>query len=326
MKKHISFTNFFSIELFSIKKVLDNVLDYFPNVSFSLEEKAKYKINCHILSQFPYVKIDNNSIKLNPFRNSYYYFYKEKDKNILYAPKQKYENEHLIIRKNNCIDIYIHDVSNYKVVIRTINELLIRELLKLDFFPIHASSVVKGNQAIIYFGSKGCGKSTIFLSSILFDKCTPLANDIVFVGKINNVWYAYGTPYELTFDNDFINCLIKQKIINKKFLNKNNEKKFDSPKFRYTPGQFCKKYNTNWQWIAPIKSLNFVKLNPNVDYVERDISKKQMLDALIRYGQDDKFCFDDLLRINECQPKFNYNELINDLDIKKIIGNVLKKD
>lgn len=321
--KILNIGNLLTIKLTAPKDVINDIINHFPNtIELVNTNNYDYMICYTKIKKISddYKCINSKNITI-PFRNSRYFVYLKNTDIIAYAKKQDYSDEHLIVRNNKNISILTINDSNSKNLIRLIIELKIRKLLEKDYFPIHASCVVKDNKAILYFGEKNSGKSTILLSSVLYDNSFPLSNDITFIGIENGIWNAYGTSYDLTFDEQLLNEFTNNNI---DFSDYNLTKQYASDKIRYAPSDFCYLFNTIWQWSAPIKSINLVNLNPDQDFqmIEK-LEPNKSLEYLVKYGQDAKFVFGDLLLINDLEPEYLYERLSKEIDFNEIKGNVL---
>lgn len=322
VSKIIKISDILSLKINANAAAFNNILLYFPNASLSPESNAYdyqifYKNVCQIENKY----ILNNGNKLHPFRNSTYFLLESPNQRILYANKQEFSEANAIIIEDKNIFVFDKDKQKNKALIRLITEIIIRKLLERQFFPIHSSCVVLNGKACLFFGGKGSGKSTALFSSVSLLSAKPLANDITFVGKENGTWKAFGTNYDLTFDKSIFAQLEWHK---KLLVYQNTFYQYKSNKIRLVPKKFCNLFNTSWQWEAPIGSINFVNLNPNIRFVQNHhLSKSTKLKYLIECGKDKNFLFDDLLKINNLQPKYNYKQLISDILFNKIEGNII---
>ncbi|MEG1010062.1 MAG: hypothetical protein RSF67_09680, partial [Clostridia bacterium] len=185
-------SNILKIKLHALEQDFKNINYCFPNI-FEIDDKAfDYEIFYKKVDTIPNIYKIKDGIVTFPFRNSQYVVNRCNDIVIAYAKKQKFSDENAIVRSNKLIEIFAKDDINQKNLIRLIRELIIRKLLEKKYFPLHASCVVTENEAIIYFGKKGSGKSTALFSNVLLTKSVPLSNDITFIGKENNIWKAFG--------------------------------------------------------------------------------------------------------------------------------------
>src|SRR5574344_358170 len=320
--KTLLISDILTIKLHLDEQDLKNIYAYFPNMLIIDNDSLfDYEIYYHKIDVIPENYKITNGKEINPFRNSKYIINRSNDYIIAYAKKQKFSNEHAIIRNQNIILMYVLDDIKQKNLIRLMTELIIRKLLEKNYFPLHASCVVNENKAIIYIGKKGSGKSTALFSSVLLAGSNPLANDITFIGKENNIWKAFGTSYDLTFDSS----LFSQITDGSELVEQHNLiSEYNSNKMRYEASEFCRCFNTSWKWSASIKSINVVNLNPNTQYREKiNIKIINALDYLNKYGKDHNFNFDDLLMINGLVPKFNYEDLVKEIIFNEIEGNII---
>lgn len=264
----------------------------------------------------------SEGIKIYPFRNAMYIVNQVDDKIISYSPKQKYSCENIIIREKSKINILCRDDNDSKILIRLITELLIRKLLEKKFFPIHASCIMKNNEAILFFGKKNSGKSTALFISVLLDNAYPISNDVTFVGKENDKWYAFGLPYDITFEKDLFHQLKSEKL---NFEILNNQSKYESDKIRFAVSEFVNLFETEWIWRAPISTVNFVNLSKENIFLETlNISFEDILFKLNMYGKDKNFSFGDYLKINNLYPLFEYETFSREVNANKLEGNILK--
>ena len=261
-------------------------------------------------------------IKVFPFRNAMYIVNQIDDKVIAYSPKQEYSSENIVIREKNKIDILCRDDRDSKVLIRLITELLIRKLLEKRFFPIHSSCIMKNDEAILFFGDKNSGKSTALFTHVLLDNAYPISNDITFVGKENDKWQAFGLPYDITFDKDLFYQFKSQKINLETMI---QTSKYESNKIRFDVSEFSDAFETNWIWHAPISTINFVNLSKENNFSKiSNISFKDSIIKLDKYGKDKNFSFGDYLKLNNLYPSFEYESLSREVQFNKLEGNILR--
>lgn len=260
--------------------------------------------------------------KMWPFRNAMHIVNQIDKKIIAYSPKQEYSCENIIIREKNKIDIICREDHDSKILIRLITELLVRKLLEKKFFPIHASCIMKNNEAILFFGEKNSGKSTALFTCVLLDNAYPISNDITFVGKENGKWQAFGLPYDITFDEDLFYQLKSEKI-NLETIVKTT--RYESNKIRFDVSEFVNTFKTDWVWHAPISKVNFVNLSKESVFSETsNIPFEDIIVKLDKYGKDKNFSFDDYLKINNLYPLFEYEAFSREVQFNKLEGNILK--
>lgn len=260
--------------------------------------------------------------KVLPFRNAMYIVNWVDEKVIAYSPKQQYSCENMVIREKDKIDILCRNDHDSKALIRLITELLIRKLLEKNFFPIHASCIMKNDKAILFFGDKNSGKSTALFTHVLLDDAYPISNDITFVGKENDEWQAFGLPYDITFDKSLFYQLKSKKINLDAMIKVPN---YESNKIRFDVSEFSDVFETNWIWHAPISTINFVNLNKeNVFSRISNIPFEDIILKLDKYGKDENFLFGDYLKLNNLYPSFEYENLSREVQFNRLEGNILK--
>lgn len=316
--KIINVGNTITLRVTASNETFEDIKNRFPNENNSCE---KYEYDIYYNETDVIEKLELGKEML-PFRNATYIVNNFNNTVVAYSPKQQYSCENLIIRDNNVIKIFYKNDLGSKILIRVITELLIRKLLEKGYFPIHASCVMINNEATLFIGKKNSGKSTALFSNVLFNNAYPISNDITFVGKHKNDWKAVGIPYDITFDASLFNQV---KQINEEMFNVNNEKLYDSDKVRFNISEFTKFFKTKWFWEASISIINIVELDKENDFVMLPIvSSAEAVLYLQTYGKDKNFNFDDFMMINNLYPKFNYDELSEEISFNKLKGNILK--
>ena len=144
----------------------------------------------------------------------------------------------------------------------------------------------------------------------------------VFVSKKNDKWYAFGLPYDITFDKDLLYQLKSEKI-NLEIATKIS--KYESNKIRFDISEFVNLFETEWVWHAPISTVNFVNLSKENIFLETlNISFKDIMLKLDMYGKDKNFSFGDYLKINNLYPLFKYETFSREVNANKLEGNILK--
>ena len=286
--------------------IIDTIRSYYPNLKES-DKNPEFYLDYESVQHFGEFAFVQNSEILRPFRNCIYYNSVDTNSEqvIAYAPQTNQTIEHGLIRENNNIKIFSEEI-NGKVFLRTIRELILRKHIEKGYFPLHASSTVFANKAILQFGPKRSGKSTALFKQTTVDKFLLMSNDITLVGQEKGSWNAITMPYDLTFDSSLFNEKKPQKV-------------------RFTPEEFGKKYGVQWCNKGVIGNISFLTLEKEKKYTEVLISKDNLLDKLINYGKDSHFSFDDYLCLNNIFPTFKYEELSSSFEAKHISGNVFEK-
>lgn len=270
-----------------LKDCLDFNLDYVIDYNLS-----QYKVLEELLPFF------ENQSKKYPFRSASAISKNINGWRLNYFFANRYSDDYFIANSKDKIYI-ISEKYDSNIVIRILNELIVRKLLEKGYFPIHASAIVNldDGKADLFFGGKGSGKSTIFFEKTAHDSYLPLANDICFVGIENEQAVVYSMTFDITVHKSL-------------FMNNNSDFIIKDDKARFTPLQFCKFIDKSWIYKAPLRSLNYTALNLNDNFEVQKISPEIMLDLLLKYGKDRDFVFDDVLNINNLAPVYDYVSLV----------------
>lgn len=317
IEKIISIGDLLNIKMCLTQKDYADITRRFTNLKVS----TYYDFEIHY-KRIAKLKSMEVGIRKKPFRNAIYLVKKNNDHVLAYSPKQEYSCENLIVRMKNKVEIFHCEDYESKILIRVITELLIRKLLEKGYFPIHASCVMKANKAILFMGPKNSGKSTALLTHVLLNKALPISNDITFVGKEKDKWYAFGLPYDLTFDEEVLMQLKKDAFCKNDSM---NISKYGSEKIRFNVIEFITNFKTKWIWSAPILNVNIVKLSKNKNYTETlNITNELSLKALNYFGKDNNFSFDDYLNINNLFPEFKYEKFSKEVQFNKLEGNIIE--
>lgn len=317
MKKEAVF-NYMDLLKVQLTSEIDaaDIENYFPQTisQIGIESNSDYIISYNV-SQYETLKktlpsFEDQNRKF-PFRSAPAISKNVNGWTLSYFFANRYSDDYFIANSKDKIYI-IADKYDSNIVIRILNELVVRKLLEKGYFPIHASAVVdlEDGKADLFFGDKGSGKSTIFFEKTAHDNYLPLANDICFVGVENGRAMVYSMTFDITFHKSLL-------INNKDFAIKDD-------KVRCNPLQFCELIEKPWIYKSPLKSLNYTALNLNDDFEIQRISPEIMLDLLLKYGKDRDFMFDDALNINNLYPNYDYNVLIQHVPfLTSVKGNIV---
>ncbi len=284
-----------------LKSRLDCNLDYVIDYNLS-----QYKVLTELLPSF------ENQCKKYPFRSAPAISKNINGWRLNYFFANRYSDDYFIASSKDKIYI-ISEKYDSNIVIRILNELIVRKLLEKGYFPIHASAIVdlEDGKADLFFGGKGSGKSTIFFEKTTNDSYLPLANDLCFVGIENDRAVVYSMAFDITVHKSL-------------FMDNKSDFIIKDDKIRFTPFQFCKFIGKLWIYKAPLKSLNYTALNLNDDFEVKKVSSKDMFDLLLKYGKDRDFLFDDVLNINNLYPNYDYNTLIQHIQfLTSVKGNIV---
>jgi len=307
--KVFNFSDVLSIRIFGNEKIYSLIEEYFPNTlsNYAVNNKV-YDLECiKNIPNLTNIKFDKTVM---PFRMSPYNVHNDKGVIFSYSQKNQFSNENLVVRNGQKISLYENNFDNYLNVIKLFSELIFRNLLERGYFPIHASAVAFEQDAMLFFGPIASGKSTAFFFHTAIGNCLPLANDIAFIGKENGEWYTYGTSYDITIRAESLNLV-------------GVTGNFEQNKIHFTPKKYCETFNLDWEYKRKIKSISYMKFDINTPYTLHTLTKEEGLKYLIQDGKDQHFNFGDCLQINNLDPTFEYNGLVNDLYIGFIKGNII---
>ncbi len=117
-------------------------------------------------------------------------------------------------------------IGNYQLNVYQI-QLLLREAIQIlmqqnNGFMLHTSAVLVNNEAYLFMGRSGAGKSTI--TSLLSTSYKPLADDTLIIRKVRNVYYAFQTPF-IEKDHQFPKDLKKYSVRKLFYLRKSHTNK-----------------------------------------------------------------------------------------------------
>lgn len=298
-----------------IRSAYKDIVNYFPNVTKKINSNTKYdyfiyyRIKTFESDKYKYLAQKGKDII--PFRNEKYKQINYKDCVIAYCSGNNYNEitENVVIKKNNQISLFIYNSKNHKTIIRLIRELIMQKLIVKGFFPIHSASYIDKRKAIVYFGEKGSGKSRELLKKIYEGK-NVIANDINFIGKINNKIYVVGIPYDFTF--------FKPEWLKTKEQEKNKNKTIEFEKIRFSPKNIEKEFNVKVFFKAELKEIIYLDIENN-DEEKSEISFIKMNYYLTKYSREKNFNFPAFLNFNKNKIKYNYKILKKGIK-KKYIG------
>ncbi len=111
---------------------------------------------------------------------------------LIYKKKEKkyYLSFYEIKNKTHFVTFYQISLIQFQIIIRGV---LVELLSKNQGFILHASASKISNQACLFTGQPGAGKSTAMM--LLDRKYPSLADDTVIVRKEGKIYYFYQTPF-----------------------------------------------------------------------------------------------------------------------------------
>jgi len=260
-------TFFLSIASFYIK--INFYLFTKKNYDYDLLFNIQELYNPYIVDRT--IKID---FLINVFPKNEYFFLEKKGNHYLF----------IFERKKNKINILNNiSISQFNYII---TQILIELLAKTGFF-FHGSVVLnKKNEALIFTGKSGSGKSTI--SNLLSKKFKKIADDSFFFKLENNTYFVYTNPNDFAANNNCNSELYS--IIKKGFPLRRI--------FFIKKAEYNKIYKIN-NWLDLTKKM-FQQIAVNENH------KQTQLSSVIRF-------------IKKNQEKIYYLYFKNDNDIVKFI-------
>ena len=117
---------------------------------------------------------------------------------IPYMSEQKGNIDIKVFPDLNIVKKYINRLSEEEVEYMATGQNFRKQLLNFDGMVLHASAVVKDGKAYLFTAHSGTGKSThtkLWQNVYGEDKVFILNDDKPALRKINDIWYAYGTPW-----------------------------------------------------------------------------------------------------------------------------------
>ena len=122
--------------------------------------------------------------------------------NILYREfvylDNKNPNACLIDKGDNNYTCYLYNKYNYEEIqYSNIFDSLALEstFIKQNVFILHSSFINYKGSAILFSGNSGIGKSTQANLWQKYKNIDIINGDRAFIRKVNNIWYAYGSPF-----------------------------------------------------------------------------------------------------------------------------------
>jgi len=220
--------------------------DFYLRYSFN-DEKYDYTLSVELIENFPY-KQTHESKTISGMGGASYVKWLHKENIII--QHQSAMIEYLIEHAGNYLTIYIK--KDYKTQVnlylsRLCREIFYRNLLN-NYIPLHASCVTRDDKAIIFFGKKGRGKTTSFITLIKNFGYKPVSNDIIFVKENENNLHTYeiiGFPFKVAIGNSFLDKLPKSIETYEKL----------GDKVLLKPREFCENLDTAWVWKSYLNKI-----------------------------------------------------------------------
>lgn len=249
------------------------------------------------------------------YKGNKYYTYKMNERETLKINIDSPCGAHMIICRDNQFDIYnIGEEKNEKWAVRVCQDIILIEMLKKGFVPIHASAVRYKNKGIIIFGNKRDGKSTTMFSLVEQEQaCDIISNDLVFIGKNKNCeWILIGWPWKVTIGNTLLNKTQYRYLIN-----------CEREKTQFYPLQFCETFNSKWAWQAKLGLIIHPHLIIGQKLEISNLKKENAKKVLRKKGIEYETIFN-VFTGEQIIPQFNeiFDILVRDYIIHEINGDI----
>lgn len=110
---------------------------------------------------------------------------------VIRQSENKYFINYYSYKAKNRIETY-YQVSMWQLQ-SILRDILHELLMKDDGFILHGSASLINNQAYVFTGDSGAGKSTVV--KLLLGDYKPLADDAIIIKKEGNTYFCYQTPF-----------------------------------------------------------------------------------------------------------------------------------
>ena len=308
---HLNYSNIVKINIQCTEEqasILENYFygqvcpGHYTGANFQITYKGNIK-NRNIVNPEKWQQCDS-------FRNPSYICFDTINKTrVAYANDQGFNSKHIVVKKGNEFCFFDEERSKDTIIVAICREIVIRQLLHFNFFPMHSSSFSDGNNAIVLFGSRKSGKSSTMIYEIITKKYHLVANDIQFVGKVNGKWLCASIPYDITVGGDFLNAI-----------------KIGTPstkeKIRYTPKQFCEIFNVKQDCLIPIKGMINTRLDLTAQDVKVSFIPEEQREDIYQNQSRENWSFGDPYKLDG-DFKFDYQTLAKDIPLLCVQGQLL---
>ena len=316
LNKSIIFPNGTKLNFHGTQNLMDYVDLSFPYISDYKVDRIKNEVNIIYDGQLnDTVKVPNSAEKIKGFAGPNYFVWNEKDGiTFSYSPIDERRGAHLIRNNGSDFVVRIHESETEDILCRISRDIILKDIIEDNFFPVHAAVVKNGSKAEIFFGKKGSGKSTALFSSIIFGNSIPMSGDIAFVRQSKaEGWEVLGWPWRVTIDSNYFN-LINQKI---------DSKYEERGKLRFLPYEFCQKFNTKWAWHAQIGNIVKTDLQINRPPYLQNLTSIELRCYLDKEGSDD-WSWNDSFKIGIKKPTLLFNTLALNVSGSIISGDIIR--
>lgn len=247
----IDFLNISKIKFIGTEELIELVQKYYLGLeSKTGNEKIDYIINLSdkVLSKDIYIP-DYAKFK-HCFAGPHYFSWKDEDINFAYSPPEERGGSHLVLKKNNLLQVIFHKGEPINQIIGISREILIKEAIKKGYMPVHASAISKDGKGYMFFGDRNTGKSTALFLSVIYDNAKPISGDLSLIKKEYNGWQIIGWPWTVTIGQSFFDSM---GMVPKYNIPNNG-------KLKFLPSDFCKELQTDWIWSQTLEKIINVDL------------------------------------------------------------------
>ena len=309
----IKFSDIAAIKFIGTEELIDLVKRYYPNCEDN-NAKADYiiQLNAKVLPKD--IKIPNVAKLSRCFAGPHYYSWKNGQYNLAYSPPEERGGSHLVIRKDNLLQVSFHEGEPPNQIIGISREVLIKEALAKGYMPIHASAISKDNKGYIFFGNRNKGKSTSFFSSIIYNGAKPMSGDVAIVREEKDGWKVMGWAWTATIDQSFFDIINRKPIYNTP----------NNGKIKYYPSDFCREFNTQWIWKQPLEEIINVNLDPNSKATIKELSPKELEERLEQSGKEKWWRWNDVFGLGEKKPIYEYTGISKKVKGSVLIGDIIQ--
>lgn len=308
----IDFLNISKIKFIGIEELIELVRKYYPGLESKEEnEKVDYiiKLSDKVLPKD--IDIPNYAKYKNSFAGPHYFSWQDGEVNFAYSPPEERGGSHLVLKKNNLLQVNFHEGEPPNQIIGISREILIKEAIKKGYMPVHASAISKDGKGYMFFGDKNTGKSTALFSSVIHDNAKPISGDLSLVKKEDDGWQIIGWPWTVTIGQAFFDSM---GMVPKYNIPNNGKVKF-------LPSDFCKELQTDWIWSQPLEQIINVDLKLRESPSITKLTSDELKLRLERYGRGAGWFWDDVFGVGVESPKYDYESLSKD-----VTGNYVRGD
>lgn len=287
-----------------VRELFDNFL---PDlVSDTYDGKVDYTYN--IYGTIPCVEIPRDAKLVETFAASDFYVWKHHNVNYAYTKGNKFAAKHFVKRLLTNIDLYLEKDEAGEIAIKVLREIVLREMFKKGYVPIHSAGFERNGEASIFFGAKNAGKSTSLLLHCKQLGYNPMTNDMSLVKFVGDEVEVCGWFYKISYQTKAESLLVSQAI-----------EEIDNRKVKIFPKQFVEKNGLKWTWKAKLKYFVNVKCN----YFSQSYEFKKLAENQKQQFKDnvyDDWGFGDYLGIYNKLPEID--KFFDRVEVYSLTGNV----